>query len=92
MRRTQIYFPEAQLEELKDLAAAERLSLSETIRQLVGQKVPASLPKPKPAPKPQYRNAGELLMAMAKDAEKRGVKGPPDLATNMDDYLYGGKQ
>jgi len=91
MRRTQIYFPEAQLEELKDLAAAERLSLSETIRQLVGQKIPASLPKPKPAPKPQYRNAGEWLLAQAAWAERSGIKGPSDLASNLDDYLYGGK-
>ncbi len=89
MRRTQIYFPEAQLNELKDLAAAQHVSLSEIIRRRLSDVTQTSGVQPQP--KPKYRNSGEALMAMAKEAEARGVKGPRDLATNMDQYLYGGK-
>jgi len=41
--------------------------------------------------KPKFKNAGEWLLSMAKEAERKKWRGPKDLATNMDTYLYGGK-
>ena len=37
-------------------------------------------------------SAGEYLLEMAKEAKKLGFKGPKDLATNIDKYLYGSEQ
>jgi hypothetical protein len=33
--------------------------------------------------------AGDFLLKMAQDAVRLGAKGPKDLATNPDKYLYG---
>ena len=80
MTRTQIYLPYDQISYLRQRALAENTSVSEIIRRFVydfGLK------------KGVQRNVGKILLAMAKDAEQRKVKGPKDLATNLDKYLYG---
>lgn len=37
-------------------------------------------------------SVGRWLVSLAKKAEKFKVKGPKDLAGNLDKYLYGGKK
>jgi len=84
MIRTQIYLPQSQLQQLKQTAFEERTSVSEIIRR----KLTTPSTK-KTATKKSKMTIGKRLLAMAKDAERRGVKGPKDLSKNMDKYLYG---
>ncbi len=82
MLRTQIYLPESQLKILKRKAADGNTSVSEIVRQAIDTTLLKKQGKKK------FRNAGASLLAMARKAKKMGVKGPRDLATNMDKYLY----
>ncbi|OGK23643.1 hypothetical protein A3A46_02205 [Candidatus Roizmanbacteria bacterium RIFCSPLOWO2_01_FULL_37_13] len=93
MIRTQIYLPENQTEKLKELAYKQHISVSEVVRRTIDEKIIKTKPsvKQKKTIK-KYKNAGEWLLSMARDAERRGFKGPKDLASNVDKYLYGGKQ
>ena len=83
MTRTQVYFPHSQLEYLRQRAREENTSMSEVLRRIVadcGQK------KPK-----KKMTTSELLLSLAREAEERGIKGPKDLSSKVDEYLYGGK-
>lgn len=62
-----------------------------TAAQMIRVKIKINTPalKKKAKRKKKYKNGGELLMAMAADAERLNAKGPKDLATNPDKYLYG---
>lgn len=87
MKRTQIYLAPNQHDRLKNMALKKRSSVSEVIRGLIDEKLDAtSLVSGK---KPAYRSGGQWLLAQAKWAQKAGGSGPPDLAKNMDKYLYG---
>lgn len=87
MKRTQIYLAPIQHSRLKSLALKKRSSMSEVIRELIDEKLDAgSLAA---GNKSAYRSGGQWLLAQADWAEKVGVSGPPDLAKNMDKYLYG---
>jgi len=80
MTRTQIYLPRDLINIFRQKAFEENISVSEAIRRALescGQK------------KKTKKNAGKILLEMARDAERRGVKGPKDLASNVDKYLYG---
>jgi len=90
MKRTQIYLPEQQLDRLKIIAAQHNTSVSEMIRRFVGEQISTKQQPSRPVI-PTYSNAGELLLAIADASEQRGIQAPADLATNMDDYLYGDK-
>ena len=76
--------PESQVKALKMAATQDNTSVSEVIRKAVDQQV---IKKGKSSNK-RFKNAGEVLLHMADMAKKMKVKGPPDLATNMDKYLY----
>lgn len=84
MLRTQIYLPESQVRALRKVAAKDNTSVSEVIRKAVDQQV---IKKGKPS-NMRFKNAGESLGFLAKEAERLKFKGPKDLATNMDKYLY----
>ena len=84
MVRTQIYLPEKQLRILKTLATEEDISLSEAIRRLVEDKL-----MNKKAKTNKVKNTGSWLLSLAAKAKKLKIKGPRDLASNMDKYLYG---
>ncbi|MBL7159234.1 ribbon-helix-helix protein, CopG family [Candidatus Microgenomates bacterium] len=83
MLRTQIYLPSNQIKLLKKIAWEEEISLSETIRRLINEK----LVKTKRVNNKQ--NTGSWLLALADKAKKLKIKGPKDLASKMDFYLYG---
>lgn len=80
MTRTQIYLPYDQISYLRQRALAENTSVSEIIRRVIEDSGPKKKTK---------INAGKWLLSLAKLGEQRKVKGPKDLATNLDKYLYG---
>lgn len=86
MLRTQIYLPESQINFLKKIAYQEDVSLSEAIRRLIEER----LKKVKKI-RPKLQNPGSWLLSLAKKAKKLRVKGPKDLASRVDFYLYGQK-
>ena len=90
MLRTQVYLPHSQVRTLKEVATDEGVSMSEVLRRLVNEKF---IEREKTMKKHRKKvHTLDRLLALAKKFEKMGVKGPPDLATNMDEYLYGGKK
>lgn len=84
MVRTQIYLPEKQLRVLKTIAVEENISLSETIRRLVEERLMNKLAKTQ-----KSKDVGGWLLSLAAKAKKLKIKGPKDLASNIDKYLYG---
>lgn len=86
MLRTQIYLPTNQLKLLKKIAWEEEISLSEVIRRLIDKKLAETK-------KIDYesQNTGSWLLSLANKAKRLKIKGPKDLASKMDFYLYGQK-
>jgi len=79
MNRTQIYLTKTQIEALRQIAQKRNTSISEVIRSLIRERF-----KKVPVKK-------EGLLSAARRINKFGIKGPRDLATNLDKYLYGRK-
>lgn len=77
MNRTQIYLPKTQIETLRKIAQKRKVSISEVIRSLIREKLE----------KVQVKKEG--LLAAARRINRLGIKGPKNLATNLDKYLYG---
>ncbi len=84
MERTQIYLPKSQIKKLRQLAQKKKTTLSGLVRDAV--EVQYSSPKILPQEKE------ETLLEIAARVNALGEKGPSDLATNLDEYLYGGKK
>ena len=85
MERTQIYLPKSQIKKLKQLAQKKKTTLSELVRDAV--EVQYDVKKPTP-----WAENEETLLDIAARVNALGEKGPSDLATNLDEYLYGGKK
>ena len=83
MIRTQVYLPKTDIDFLKDLARANKSTMSGELRKFL--LVARSVSKKK---KMKLSSAQWLL----KDFDKVKFQGPKDLATNIDKYLYGGKK
>lgn len=86
MLRTQIYLPAEQLKLLKKISWEEESSMSETIRKIIEEKLVES-----GKVKHKVKNIGSWLLALATKAKRMKIKGPKDLASNLDFYLYGQK-
>lgn len=84
MNRTQIYLPKTQTDALRNLARKQRITMSEAIRMILREKLPGNSHLVKSAHR-------ETLGEAAKRISTLGKKGPRDLASHMDQYLYGGK-
>ena len=78
MNRTQIYLPQKQIEILRKEAQKQRTTTSEIIRRILREKI-------EKAPALLQRKS---LFDAAKRINARGTKGPRDLASNLDKYLY----
>ena len=78
--RTQILFPADTLTDLRLIAVKREWGLSETVRNLVQDKIKKV--------KPKKKNAAAAMLELAQWAKKHKVTGPRDLSTN-DEYLYG---
>ena len=84
MERTQIYLPKSQIKKLKGLARKKKTTVSELVRDAVDIQYGIKIQIP--------QKKRETLLEFAKRINALGPKGPKDLATNMDKYLYGGKK
>lgn len=80
MDRTQIYLPHQTIVDFRQRAFEEGVSVSEIIRRTIINCEPKKKLK---------KNAGEILLALARLGERNKVKAPKDLASNIDKYLYG---
>jgi hypothetical protein len=78
MIRTQIYLTEDQARDIKLRAKREKKHEAEVIRDLVDVGLKNATPTGK-------ESTGESLLRLA----AIGGKGPADLSTRIDDYLYG---
>lgn len=77
MIRTQIYLPEDLYREIGWLAKKEKKAKAQVIREALEKEVEKN-----------KGNAGETLLRLAAMAKKYKWKGPRDLSTNHDKYLY----
>lgn len=85
MNRTQVYFPKSQIETLKKAAKKQRTTVSGVLRELVEREL-----EPRFHPKKKVQKDGfDMMFEVLKQVKRTGVKGPKDLAINMDKYLYG---
>jgi hypothetical protein len=78
MIRTQVYLTDEQARDIKLRAKRQNKPEAEVIRELVNKGLKA-------APSPRQESTGASLLRLA---AIRG-KGPADLSTRVDDYLYG---
>lgn len=82
MRRLQIYLPEETYQELRNEAYTKNSSIADVVRKRVSKKV--SRVKKNPG-----RTHFKALLKYARLVEKKGWKGPKDLSSRVDYYLYG---
>ncbi len=85
MRRLQIYLPEETYQELRHEAFTKNSSIAEIIRKKVAKKTRKVTKKENNPGKAHF----EAMLKLAKMAEKKNWKGPRDLASRVDYYLYG---
>lgn len=85
MIRTQVTFTQEQIDLLKEAAYKEDISVAEIVRRAVDEKFEKEVMSADRI----KDNIGLRLLTIAKDAKRRGVRGPKDLSTNVDHYLYG---
>jgi len=78
MIRTKVYLTEDQARDIKLRAKREKKHEAEVIRDLVDVGLKSATPTGK-------ESTGESLLRLA----AIGGKGPADLSTRIDDYLYG---
>lgn len=83
MNRTQIYLPKSQQVALKKEAQKRGSTVSAIVRDAIQEKLMIQAKK--------NQLIGNSLLAASRRINKLGKKGPKDLATNLDKYLYGGK-
>jgi len=88
MHRTQVYFPEEVLDLLREEAEEKNVTLAHIIRKKVTVDMPVAK-KTKKKRKKKKMTGADFLLKMAEKAERLGFKGPKDLASNVDKYLYG---
>ncbi len=85
MRRLQIYIPEETYQELREEAYTKNSSIAEVVRKRVAKKTK----KVSQVEKNPGKAHAEAMLELARLAEKEGWKGPRDLSSRVDYYLYG---
>ena len=83
MNRTQIYLPKRHIETLRREARRRNTTMSEILRRVLDASLDSA-----PAVAEKRR---EKLLSAAKRIGKLGQRGPKDLASRLDAYLYGGR-
>ena len=73
MIRTQVYLPKGLYQRVQLLARKENVPAAKVVRELVAEGI--------------KRRSGSIGQAL-RDLAKIGGKGPVDLSTNIDKYLY----
>ena len=79
MIRTQVYIPDQLYQEIGLVAKREKKPRAQVIRETLNE----GLEKKK-----DTKNAGIALLELAELGKKLRIKGPKDLSTNIDKYLY----
>lgn len=85
MKRTQVYLTRSQKVVLEREARRKGTTVSALIRKFISQNFASGK-------KEAWRKKEPTMFDVLEDIKKLGVAGPPDLAENMDEYLYGGKE
>lgn len=78
MKRTQLNLDEKTYYQLVSYAERNKTSLSEAARKLISKQIDRELP-----------SAREVLLGLVELGKKHHVKGPHDLSSKIDYYLYG---
>lgn len=82
VNRTQIYLPKTKIEKIRKIALKRRTTVSAIVRELLDQALEE--------PRTQHKERTyETLTEAAKRINAHGKKGPKDLASRLDFYLYG---
>ncbi|KUK79240.1 MAG: hypothetical protein XD95_0528 [Microgenomates bacterium 39_7] len=86
MKRTQLYLTKEQLDWLKKIAKKQGTSIAEINRRAID----ACISQPEKVEKNKVKplTLGESMRQIAELAKKEKFKGPKDLASNVDKYLY----
>ncbi len=79
MIRSQIYLEQEQIRFLKTVAYEKNVTMSAVIRELINNKL---------SKKGNKINSGEWALKLAKNAETLKIKGPKNLSTDSDKYIY----
>ena len=79
MIRTQVYLPKDLYRNIDLIAKREKKAKAQVIRDTLEEGINK---------KKAYKNAGQALLELAKLGEKLNFRGPKDLSTNHDKYLY----
>lgn len=82
LKRTQMYFPEELLQQVRQIADSEHTTIAEVVRNAVGEFLDRKKKK-------QIDWDNDPLWDMLGQAEGSGRS---DVSANHDAYLYGGKQ
>src|SRR3954451_21910077 len=82
MVRTQVYLTEEQARDIKIRAQRERRREADVIRDMLERGRLTSTGK-------RQETAGQAMLRLVEVVKRLGLKGPTDLSTNHDDYLYG---
>lgn len=77
MIRTQVYLPKQLYQTIDLVAKKERKAKAQVIREALEEGV-----------RKKQANAGKVLLEIAAMAKKYKWRGPKDLSTNHDKYLY----
>jgi hypothetical protein len=85
MIRSQIYFPKTQHDQLRGLASRKRTTISRLVRLFVSQGMSGQK-------QPIRKSGAQSLFELLEKVKKLGQYGPKDLASNIDEYLYGQKR
>lgn len=80
MKRTQLYLPPETHYKIAREAELQHTTMAEVMRQYIEMGVEGKLSTRK-------QGAAHLL-SLAKRVHARGIRGPKDLAENLDEYLY----
>jgi hypothetical protein len=86
MIRTQVYLTEEQVKDIKLRSQREDRPEAEVIRDLVDKGLAVSTGQP------TRKSTGETLLELVELGKRLNLRGPTDLSTNHDDYLYGDKE
>lgn len=80
MIRTQVYLPKDLYQEIKIVATKEKKASAQVIRDMLEEGVDKK--------RKGRKTAGQALLELAEMAKKNNWRGPKDLSTNIDKYLY----
>lgn len=79
MIRNQIYLEKKQLNKLKELSYNNNKNVSQIIREIINKELFKDI---------KSKQSGQWALSIAKEAQKKNIKAPKDLASNTDEYLY----